>query len=79
MAQIHVENVNKYFYHRIKGKENYALDIVNFSVKKGEFFCILGPSGCGKSTVLNLLAGFEKPTKGKIWIDKKEEYLTPPK
>jgi len=71
-AQIHVENVNKCFNQRIKGKEVYALDIVNFSIKKGEFFCILGPSGCGKSTLLNILAGFEKPTHGKVTIDRIE-------
>jgi len=67
--QIYVENVNKCFNQRIKGKEVYALDIVNFSVKKGEFFCILGPSGCGKTTILNILAGFQNPTNGKVLID----------
>lgn len=42
---------------------------VSFSMSKGEFFCLLGPSGCGKTTVLNLLAGFEAPTRGVIRTD----------
>lgn len=39
---------------------------VNFEVQSGEFFVLLGPSGCGKSTVLNLIAGFEAPSKGQL-------------
>jgi NitT/TauT family transport system ATP-binding protein len=45
-----------------------AVDDVNFSVADSEFLCILGPSGCGKTTILNMLAGFLKPTKGEILI-----------
>jgi NitT/TauT family transport system ATP-binding protein len=68
---VYVENVNKT--HEIhKGKDVYALDIVNFSIKRGELFCILGPSGCGKTTLLNIMAGFEKPTSGKVSINGKE-------
>ena len=42
---------------------------ISFSVYKGEFFSLLGSSGCGKTTLLRILAGFEKPTSGKILID----------
>ncbi len=42
---------------------------ISFSVYKGEFFSLLGRSGCGKTTLLRILAGFEKPTSGKILID----------
>ena len=45
-----------------------AVDDVSFSVADSEFLCILGPSGCGKTTILNMLAGFIKPTKGVILI-----------
>ena len=46
-----------------------VIDHVNFGVEKGEFICLLGPSGCGKSTLLNAMAGFLKPSDGKILID----------
>jgi putative spermidine/putrescine transport system ATP-binding protein len=45
-----------------------AVDNVSFEVADGEFFAMLGPSGSGKTTSLRLIAGFEKPTSGKIMI-----------
>lgn len=46
-----------------------VLDNVSFSIKKGEFVCVVGPTGCGKSTFLNLLSCLIEPTKGQILID----------
>jgi putrescine transport system ATP-binding protein len=46
-----------------------AVDDVSLSIRKGEIFALLGGSGCGKSTLLRCLAGFEKPTAGKIILD----------
>ncbi len=46
-----------------------AVDDVTLSIRKGEIFALLGGSGCGKSTLLRCLAGFEKPTAGKIILD----------
>ena len=46
-----------------------AVDDVTFNVHKGEIFALLGASGCGKSTLLRMLAGFEKPTAGRIILD----------
>lgn len=43
-----------------------ALKKIDLEIKPGEFFVLLGPSGCGKSTLLNLIAGLEKPTRGKM-------------
>jgi len=43
-----------------------VLEDLSFDVASGEFFVLLGPSGCGKSTVMNLIAGFEHPTKGSV-------------
>ena len=48
-----------------------VLKDINLSVKKGEFVCVLGPSGCGKTILLYLIAGFLKPTSGKILIEGK--------
>ncbi|MDP2194261.1 MAG: polyamine ABC transporter ATP-binding protein [Alphaproteobacteria bacterium] len=46
-----------------------AVKDVSISIYKGEFFSLLGGSGCGKTTLLRMLAGFEKPTHGHIYID----------
>ncbi|MBP5301296.1 MAG: ABC transporter ATP-binding protein [Bacilli bacterium] len=45
---------------------------INFTVQKGKFITFLGPSGCGKTTLLRMLAGFEKPTSGKIFFYDKD-------
>jgi iron(III) transport system ATP-binding protein len=45
-----------------------AVDSLSFSVAEGEIFAILGPSGCGKTTTLRLLAGFEEPDAGEVWL-----------
>jgi putrescine transport system ATP-binding protein len=46
-----------------------AVDDVSISINKGEIFALLGSSGCGKSTLLRILAGFEKPTSGQVFLD----------
>lgn len=46
-----------------------AVDNVSLDIYKSELFCLLGGSGCGKTTLLRMLAGFEAPTSGKIFID----------
>ncbi len=45
---------------------------VTFGIEKGEFVCIIGHSGCGKTSILNLMAGLEKPTSGRVLMDGKE-------
>jgi putrescine transport system ATP-binding protein len=55
-----------------------AVDDVSLSIRKGEIFALLGASGCGKSTLLRCLAGFEKPTKGKIILDGQDIVDLPP-
>ncbi|MBI4590275.1 MAG: ATP-binding cassette domain-containing protein [Candidatus Rokubacteria bacterium] len=45
-----------------------AVDRVTLHVDDGEFVCLLGPSGCGKTTLLNLAAGFERPTEGRVLL-----------
>lgn len=51
------------------GTRNVAVESASVDISSGEFVCILGPSGCGKSTVLNAIAGFVKPTEGKLTVD----------
>jgi putrescine transport system ATP-binding protein len=46
-----------------------AVDGVNLEIERGELFAILGGSGCGKTTLLRMLAGFETPTSGQIFLD----------
>jgi len=46
-----------------------AADRVSLEIVRGEFFSLLGPSGCGKTTTLRLIAGFEEPTEGEIFIN----------
>jgi putrescine transport system ATP-binding protein len=46
-----------------------AVDNVDLDIYKGELFSLLGGSGCGKTTLLRMLAGFETPSSGNIYID----------
>ena len=55
-----------------KGEIVHALKDISFSLKKGELMTVLGPSGCGKTTLLNIIAGFLRPTDGKIILGEKE-------
>lgn len=69
---LEVKNLTKVY-----GKGNTAvkaLDDISFSVKKGDFVCIVGPSGSGKSTLLHLLGGVDRPTSGNVLIDGTDIY-----
>jgi len=55
-----------------------AVDNLSVKVKEGELVTLLGPSGCGKTTTLRMIAGFEIPTSGKIFIEGKEISMIPP-
>jgi len=55
-----------------------AVDDVSLSIYRGEFFSLLGGSGSGKTTLLRMLAGFERPTEGKIFIDGVDMSNVPP-
>jgi spermidine/putrescine transport system ATP-binding protein len=51
------------------GDSLLAVDQVSLSIRENEFFALLGPSGCGKTTLLRMLAGFETPSSGCIYLD----------
>ncbi len=55
-----------------------AVDDVSLNIYRGEIFCLLGGSGSGKTTLLRMMAGFERPTEGRIWIDGVDVTDTPP-
>jgi putrescine transport system ATP-binding protein len=55
-----------------------AVDNVSLDINKKELFCLLGGSGCGKTTLLRMLAGFEEPTQGSIYIDGVDMSGVPP-
>src|SRR5438093_7621520 len=61
-AAVRLEGVRKRF------GEVVAVDGVDLDVTEGEFFSILGPSGSGKTTCLRMIAGFEAPSEGRVWL-----------
>jgi putrescine transport system ATP-binding protein len=69
---IRIDNVTKKF------GDFTAVDAVSIDIFKGELFALLGGSGCGKTTLLRMLAGFEIPTSGRIFIDGQDMSTVPP-
>ncbi|MBT7731684.1 MAG: ABC transporter ATP-binding protein [Rhodospirillaceae bacterium] len=69
---IKIEGITKKF-----GIKN-ALEEIDLSIYEGEFFAIVGPSGCGKTTLLRVLAGFEVPDSGLLFIDDENMRSIPP-
>jgi iron(III) transport system ATP-binding protein len=71
-ASISLRNLSKYF------DELRAVDDVSLEVEEGSLVCLLGPSGCGKTTTLRMIAGFEDPTEGRIFIGADDITIVPP-
>jgi NitT/TauT family transport system ATP-binding protein len=77
MSSVNIQNVTKiYPGHSAKDAPVLALDDVSFDIADREFCSIIGHSGCGKTTLLNMLAGFERPTAGRISVN--NETVGPP-
>ncbi|RIH84460.1 Spermidine/putrescine import ATP-binding protein PotA [Calidithermus roseus] len=55
-----------------------VVDNLSFAVAPGEIFALLGPSGCGKTTALRLIAGFERPDRGQVWLGQENLTHRPP-
>ncbi len=73
MSSVELRGVKKIFGH-VK-----AVDGVDIEIKDGEFLVLLGPSGSGKTTLMRLCAGIERPTEGKIIIDREVVNDLPPR
>src|SRR3989338_6190105 len=74
---VELRNVTK----RFAGPSGEAVTAVNdvtLQIKDGEFFSMLGPSGCGKTTSLRMIAGFELPSAGEVFIHDRPMGQTPP-
>jgi ABC-type nitrate/sulfonate/bicarbonate transport system ATPase subunit len=69
--KIKLEKITK-LYKKSENSDHIVLKDISFSIDEGDFVIILGESGCGKTTLLNLLAGLEQPTSGKIYVDEHE-------
>ena len=67
-----IDRLSKHF------DEVAAVDNVSLDIKKGEIFALLGSSGCGKSTLLRMLAGFEMPSSGNMYLDGEDIAKMPP-
>ena len=67
---IELKNVSKSFLSRT-GRVSRAVGDFSLNIERGEFLCLLGPSGCGKTTILTMLAGFDHPTTGDIFLEGK--------
>jgi spermidine/putrescine transport system ATP-binding protein len=72
MALLEIRNITRRF------GDFTAVDDVSLNIEAGEFFCLLGPSGCGKTTLLRLVAGFDVPNGGSIWLDGRDMTGVPP-
>jgi len=71
-AYVRIENITKRF------GDFVAVNNVSLKIFKGEIFCLLGGSGCGKSTLLRMMAGFENPSSGAIYLDGQDMAGVPP-
>ena len=71
-GEIRLEELTKRFHDVV------AVDGIDIYMPPGEFFTMLGPSGCGKTTTLRMIAGFERPTSGRILLDDVDVAQVPP-
>ena len=77
---VRLEHISKIYKDPKTGKEFYAVKDTSLDIEPGTFVTLLGPSGCGKTTTLRMIAGFESPDEGEIYLgDEAINELTPNK
>ena len=69
---IRCEGISKVFFNEESGEENRVIDSIDFTVRENEFVVLFGPGQCGKTTLINLIAGLDSPTGGKVFVGDKE-------
>jgi spermidine/putrescine transport system ATP-binding protein len=76
---VELKNVSKVFSGVGRGEKSLAaVNGVDLQIRQGEFFTLLGPSGCGKTTTLRIIAGFEFPTRGEVYLNGELSNEIPP-
>ena len=65
---VRLEHISKIYQDPKTGKDFYAVKDNCLTIEPGEFVTLLGPSGCGKTTTLRMIAGFESPDEGEIYL-----------
>ncbi len=65
---VRLEHISKIYQDPKTKKDFYAVHDANLEIAPGEFVTLLGPSGCGKTTILRMIAGFESPDEGQIYL-----------
>ncbi len=77
---VRLDHISKIYQDPKTGKDFYAVKDTSLEIEPGSFVTLLGPSGCGKTTTLRMIAGFESPDEGEIYIgDEAVNELTPNK
>jgi spermidine/putrescine ABC transporter ATP-binding subunit len=76
LPAIQLSGVTKDFH--AGGEVISAVREMDLQIREGEFFSMLGPSGCGKTTTMRMIAGFEDPTTGTVWLQGKDVTSDPP-
>ena len=77
---VRLDHISKIYQDPKTGKEFYAVKDTSLTIEPGSFVTLLGPSGCGKTTTLRMIAGFESPDEGEIYLgDEPINELTPNK
>ena len=66
---VRLEHISKIYQDPKTGKDFYAVKDTSLTIEPGSFVTLLGPSGCGKTTTLRMIAGFESPDEGEIYLD----------
>lgn len=71
MIKLKLDKISKTFRNHRLGNQTTALEDISLDISESEFVALIGPSGCGKSTLLHILAGLDKPSGGRIYINGK--------